>query len=406
MGFLGYMKDNGIKHVFNVIYQYKLELILEKIVYQFTKKRPLKDIIMIESHSDFDCNGGAFYDYLIENGYNKKYKIVWFVRNKISKQLPENVSCVPLLGPSVKKAYYVCTAKYFTFDCEGIRKVRKDQLIVYCGHGIGGLKSVKGIMKIPDSIDYLLVQSDRYAPIQADQWSIKYPDKRLVAIGYPAQDTFFDGKKSYELEKITKSKYLKTILWMPTFRRGGGYHRNDSTKEQKLGIPLIGTIEEYKQLNEFLKGGRAFLIIKIHPKQELSSLGISDMSNIKVLTNNVMKKLDIDNYRMMKSTDALISDYSGAAYEYLQLDRPIAYVLDDVNEYKRGFVVEDIHKLMAGHEIYNIKELYGFISDVLNENDIYKEYREKLRDYIYKYHDCNSSERLAKLMKLNEDNYL
>ena len=43
----------------------------------------------------------------------------------------------------------------------------------------------------------------------------------------------------------------------------------------------------------------------------------------------------------------MISDYSGAAYEYLQLNRPIGYVLDDVNEYISGFVVEDIHQLIV-----------------------------------------------------------
>ena len=102
----------------------------------------------------------------------------------------------------------------------------------------------------------------------------------------------------------------------------------------------------------------------------------------------------------MKCADALISDYSGAAYEYLQLNRPLGYVLDDINDYKIGFVVDDIHKLMAGHEIYTIEDLKKFIIDVIDDNDTYKERREKLRDYIYKYHDGNSSERLAKLLEL------
>ena len=102
----------------------------------------------------------------------------------------------------------------------------------------------------------------------------------------------------------------------------------------------------------------------------------------------------------MKCTDALISDYSGAAYEYLQLNRPIGYVLDDVNEYISGFVVEDIHQLIAGHEIYDFEQFKNFIMDVVNHNDKYKEKRIKVRDYIYKYHDGHSSERLAKLLNL------
>ena len=96
----------------------------------------------------------------------------------------------------------------------------------------------------------------------------------------------------------------------------------------------------------------------------------------------------------------MISDYSGAAYEYLQLNRPIGYVLDDVNEYISGYVVEDIHQLIAGHEIYDFEQFKNFIMDVVNHNDKYKEKRIKVRDYIYKYHDGHSSERLAKLLNL------
>lgn len=395
-----YLKKNGIKHTLEIVYVYKLENILERLMYLVTRNIELKDTIMIESHNDFDCNGGAFYKYLIKNGYNRKYKIVWLVRKKVTDDLPENVETVPLYGPNLRKAYYVCTSKYFTFDCENVRKMRDNQIMVYCSHGAGGLKNAKGKLHVPPYVDYILVQSKAYAPIQANQWSVTYPDKRIIAIGYPAQDVFFDGSRSDEIQKITLQKYKKVILWMPTFRKGGGYHRNDSRKEQKLGIPLIETKEQYMKLNNYLAENNVFLIIKIHPKQDLENLKIKDESNIKVLTGETVKKLKIDNYALMKCADALISDYSGAAYEYLQLDRPIGYVLDDMNDYIAGFVVEDIHTLIAGAEIYNFEQLEAFIVNVVSENDSFKERRENLRDYIYEYHDANSSKRLAELLGL------
>ena len=82
---------------------------------------------MIESHNDFDCNGGAFYEYLLRNGYNKKYKIVWLLKNPSLKpdSLPQNVECVPLFKPSFKKDYFVWVAKFFTFDNTVISKRRK-----------------------------------------------------------------------------------------------------------------------------------------------------------------------------------------------------------------------------------------------------------------------------------------
>lgn len=397
-----YIKKNGIKRALEIFYVYKLETILEKLMLLVTKNVALKDTIMIESHNDFDCNGGAFYNYLIKNGYNKKYKIIWLVRKKVEDKLPENVWTVPLYGPNLRKAYYVCTSKYFTFDCENVQKMRRDQIMVYCGHGVGGLKNVKGKLLIPKYVDYILIQSKMYAPVQANQWSIAYPDKRLISIGYPAQDIFFDGSKINELEKLTSQKYKKVILWMPTFRKGGGYHRCDSKKEQKLGIPLINTQEQYLELNNFLVRKNVFLIIKIHPKQDLENLKIKDESNIRVLTGEIVKKIKIDNYAMMKCADALISDYSGAAYEYLQLDRPIGYVLDDMADYTAGFVVENIHTLIAGTEIYNFEQLESFIVDVVSEKDSFKERRKEIRDYIYEYHDVNSSKRLARIMGIEK----
>ncbi len=399
MNFIKYVKKNGIKRTIDVLWRYKIEILLEKIVLKFTKNKKLKNIIVIESHNDFDCNGGAFYNYLIKNNYNKKYKIVWLVRKKYKDKLPENVECVQLYKPSLKKAYYMCMSKVFSYDCEIMPKLRDDQLLVYCSHGAGGLKNVKNNIKLPENTDYILVQSKKYAPIQANQLSISPDDKRLVSIGYPSHDVFYDDNYE-EINKVTKKKFKKVILWMPTFRKGGGYNRNDSYKEQKLGIPLIESIEAYNYINNILKELNILLIIKIHPKQDLTDLKIGDLSNIIVLTGEKVKKINVDNYKLMKCTDALISDYSGAAYEYLQLDKPLAYVLDDMNEYKIGFVVEDIHQLIAGHEIYSIDDMVKFIKDISKENDIYIEKRKKIRDYIYDYHDGNSCERLAKLLKL------
>lgn len=96
MNVIGYLKDKGIKHSISVIYKYKIEIILEKIVAFFCKNRPLKKIIMIESHNDFDCNGGAFYEYLISHGYNNNYRIVWRLKNRLPRhyKLPNNVDYI------------------------------------------------------------------------------------------------------------------------------------------------------------------------------------------------------------------------------------------------------------------------------------------------------------------------
>ena len=142
------------------------------------------------------------------------------------------------------------------------------------------------------------------------------------------------------------------------------------------------------------------MIIKIHPMQNLKGLGIKTTSNIKVLTGKDVKRMDVDNYRLMSAVDALISDYSGAAYEFLQVNKPISYVLHDMEEYRLGFVIDDLDELIAGTKIFSINDLKVFIEDVVNDIDGYAEKRMKVRNFIYKYNDTHNCERLAESMQL------
>ena len=43
-----YIKENGIKHTLEILYTYKIDLLLKKSLGLILKKRPLKDIIVIE----------------------------------------------------------------------------------------------------------------------------------------------------------------------------------------------------------------------------------------------------------------------------------------------------------------------------------------------------------------------
>lgn len=407
--FLSRVKEYGLLYVLKIIYKNKLVRPVNRGVqtvcnYIFRKSK-LKDVIIIESHNDFDCNGGAFYEYLINNGYNEKYSIIWLIKNKPPKNLPSNVKCFNIFRPSFKKSYYICVAKYFTADNVITDKVKKEQKSFFLTHGAGGFKNIKGKMVIPNSVDYILLQSEKYAPIQAYQYSLEWPSDRIVFLGYPGHD-ILNSNDNNEVIKVTSTKYKKVILWMPTFRKGGGEWRNDSAVEQPLGIPLINSFDEYAEINEYLKCNDALLIIKIHPMQEKTTVKIKGLSNIAVLTKDDVKRLGVDNYRLMSCVDALISDYSGAAYEFLQVNKPIAYITSDIDDYKIGFVVDDITELMGGQQISTISDFKKFLYDVFIGCDIYMNKRTSIREYIYKYNDADNCRRLADFMGLEKQRSL
>lgn len=400
MNIFSYLREKGIKHAVDTIWKYKIDICLKKMFCSFLKNKPLSDVIVIESHNDFDSNGGAFYDYLIENGYNKKYRIVWLLKHPDMKpkKLPDNVIGVPLYKPSVKKDYYLCRAKYMLFDDVCQTKARKDQLSMYCTHGPIGLKNTKGKVDLPEDIDYCLTPSENYDETYMYLYGWEPPCKRLVYLGYPMHDILY--RKNDEISKITDKRFNKIILWMPTFRKGGHAGRNDSNIEQSLGIPLIKDMQQYEELNNMLKSQNCLLVIKIHPMQNMKDFSLQSTDNIKILTGQDVKHLGIDNYRLMTSVDALISDYSSAAYDFLHCDKPIAYMHDDEKDYKLGYIVEDPHTMMAGDEIFTYEELTDFIEKTANNIDDYKEKRQKLLKYLFKYQDDKSCERLAEFLKL------
>ncbi|WP_438434526.1 CDP-glycerol glycerophosphotransferase family protein [Gorillibacterium sp. sgz500922] len=387
-----------MKQLILVIYHYKLDLILQKLLLLFLKKKSLRDIIIIESHNDFDSNGGAFYDYLINNRYNKKYKIVWLVKNNLPKILPENVKAYSLFKPNLKKNYYICSAKYLTADCEVTGKVRNGQVSLYLTHGAFSLKNSHGRINIPENVDYILIPSEYTRNFQEKQYS-PFMSTKMIVLGFPVHDIFF-SEVANEMKKITSKEYRKVIIWMPTFRKGGGYKRNDSNIELPLGVPILENEKQYDELNKYLKQLDILLIIKIHPMQEKSSIKISDQSNILVLRGKDVKRFEVNTYQLLKETDALISDYSSISFDYLLLNRPIAYVFSDLDDYKNGLISDTPEELMAGHIINNFTELLGFIDEISSSTDEYKEKRVELRNRIFEFCDGNSAKRLADFMGL------
>lgn len=63
---IGVIREQGWKRLFQIIYEVKINNLITKFVSIIFRRSGLKNIIVIESHNDFDCNGGAFYNYLIE----------------------------------------------------------------------------------------------------------------------------------------------------------------------------------------------------------------------------------------------------------------------------------------------------------------------------------------------------
>ncbi|MGN1170686.1 MAG: CDP-glycerol glycerophosphotransferase family protein, partial [Lachnospiraceae bacterium] len=144
------------------------------------------------------------------------------------------------------------------------------------------------------------------------------------------------------------------------------------------------------------------LIIKLHPFQDTRTVHCEGMTNICLLDNMQLVRQDIQINQLLGYADALISDYSSAAVDYLLLDRPMAFTLDDVEEYKnsRGFVFEDIKNWLPGKEVYDWMDFLQFITDIGAGVNVEQAKRGKIKKEMHNFSDDGSCQRIINALNI------
>ena len=392
-------KRGGIKEILEITYKYRINKYMNFLMKPFLHKIPIKKVIVIESHNDFDSNGGALYEYMLEKGINNTYRIVWALKNKKKRKLPHNVDYFYLDKPSIKRIIYTNIACVFSADNTVIEKQRDGQVSIYLTHSSFPMKDVRGVYPDFEDVDYILAPAKEQWDLIIKQYGLKGNSNKLISLGFPVHDIMLVKDKS-ELKKVTRQEYKKVLLWMPTFRKGGGGNRNDSTKEYPYGVPLIYRNESVHIIDDVLKKHDILLIIKLHPMQNIDQLIKIETDNICMLTGEDVKRMNVDNYRLLRCVDALISDYSSIAMDFLLCDRPIGYVLEDTYEYQHMLPVENYESYLAGMVINDVEDMINFIIEVSKGDDAYKERRKWLKKQIFEFDDDCSRERILKAMNI------
>lgn len=258
------------------------------------------------------------------------------------------------------------------------------------------MKNCRGMISVSDDVDHVISASSFNNMLMSDIYGIDV--SKFVETGMPCTDILFSEKTAYQ---EWHSEDRKVMIWLPTFRQSKqSCWRNDSILKSATGLPLIETKKSYEILDSELKKENIILIIKLHPSQDIKEIHIKETDNIKIFFPDTIKKMGIDTYDLLREADALISDYSSVSFDYLLMDRPIAYVLSDYEEYKLGFAVDNPKDFMPGDYIYNIDDLLAFIARVSNGEDIHRKERNILCKKIHKYRDGKSCERIVKYLGL------
>lgn len=99
-----------------------------------------------------------------------------------------------------------------------------------------------------------------------------------------------------------------------------------------------------------------------------------------------LHQLNVQLYQFIKLTDALITDYSSISADYMLLDKPMIFTVDDYEEYKKsrgGFIPNNAIDYWAGFHVNSLKEFYYALERIITNFDDYKDERKRLMPQFY-----------------------
>ena len=354
-----------------------------------------QDKILFYTDLGFRDNVKALYDYLIENEFNKKYKIVCATNDyaKFVQMQPQNVTFKKKWNGFID--YF---SAGYVFYCFGRIPILpgKNQNVVQLWHG-SPLKAASQKMHDSYSADklfftHIIASSDFFVSVLS-QW-FTFPKEKIAVCGQPRNDLLFTNTH-YDF-----GTYEKLIIWLPTFRNSAQMG-NDSSQNQV--IPIFQE-SDFAELNEFLKSKQVKIIVKLHPVQNIDTYNTVDLEHFVLLSNDEFMRREMDLYRLCSQADAMITDYSSIYFDYLLLNRPIGFTEDDIDTYagNRGFSVKNQDECKPGFRIKTKQDFYQFVNDVVTEKDDFASERANVNSWANTYTDNKSSERVLNLVGIKK----
>ncbi len=355
--------------------------------------------ILLESVPDMGSQTFPVYNYMIEQGLNKKYKIIWMVNNpKEFKDIKtNNVKFIPFEYKTrigrFRRMYLLCTSRAMLYSHRYIDKVFDKQVLFYLRHG-SFIKSrlQHAQTEFLNQCDACVCMSPFFDEIEEKQMMISH--ERFVYTGYPNDDYILE-ETDYSKALFPDESFEKIIMWLPTFRQMKNSDRIDSTFSFPLGIPCLYSEEQCVELNNVLKEKNVLLLLKPHPGQDMSRIKNIELSNLRIISDNDLKNAGVQLYQYLGSTDAMITDYSSVYYDYLLTDNIIGITIDDYETYGKdsGFAV-DYFNVVVGEYIKDYKDMIEFVNNVANGVDPSFNKRQNVKNMVFDHCDATNTKRV------------
>ncbi|MEI9537267.1 CDP-glycerol glycerophosphotransferase family protein [Enterobacter cancerogenus] len=357
-----------------------------------------KNRIFFKSKPDYSGNCKALSDYIIEN--NLPYQIVWSLKKAIKQP-----NFTKVTTGTLKEYYYYFTSKYIiTTHNEMIGPVARNQRYISLWHGMPFKKiCYLGENDHQGMIDFSATRIAT-SEVMRSIISASFREKanNVYITGQPRNDFLF---KPIDLADvgIESCKDKNIIMLAPTFRMNNEDKRYSDGAEITDNNFLRVNDFSLEEIDTYLEKTKTHLILKLHPYEEEYFRGIATLSsNITIISSEELTQKNIDLNQLLSLVDILITDYSSIYLDYLILNKPLIFLVPDVDAYsssRGGFTLEPFDFWTPGDKVNSQKTLLDSVDKIISGKDEYIERRSQVNSIINKYNDANSSQRVVELMK-------
>jgi len=318
-------------------------------------------------------NSKVLFEYFLSQGIDNVY---FFTKKKdVYNKIPKNgiyaysLKAIRILLQSRILVFTHGSGDFFPFS----PPKTKHRKFVNLFHAIAvkevGHKGNPALIKESNEWDYFVVSSSFEADFIKQQYSLT--NEQIVVLGQPRNDIL--------CKENSKPSEAKMVLYAPTFR--------DSSITELFPF----TDKNLPALDDFLGRKGMKIMIRLHINEEKNyrhSKEYAQLENIFFAGSDVHPSVN----DILYCFDALITDYSSIALDYLLLDKPIAYIAYDYEAYltERGFSF-DFHEHRAGPNISTQKDLQLFLDQ---KEDTFATRRSELKNLFHQYQNGKTSERL------------
>lgn len=178
----------------------------------------------------------------------------------------------------------------------------------------------------------------------------------------------------------------KIIFNLPTFH----INEHDGRIEGSENLQDNFKIEnfDYDKFDMFLEKNNAICISKPHYAEE--NIVSNKNANRRYKNTYFISNADLDRecmnfYDVLGAGDLLITDYSSVVGDFIFMNKPIVYLISDIDEYResKGFTLEPFDFWNPGDKVFTQLELEEAIESNLNNPTIYESERMRLLPVFY-----------------------